>query len=138
MKRGTRHVTSTRCVFPLRLAGQTIVMARALLVEPIQIRLHVVPRHTDHGMIAAAPTVIGWRKAVAAAAGQAGVPLLERHFVFADRERRDRNFVLRTLIAPATRFGCRRSHLIEPTRHHHHFWAARAVLNALPRIEGRR
>ena len=54
--------------------------------QPRRIGLGVLIAHIDHRAIATAPASVVRPIAAAATTGDAGIPLSERHFVFADRK----------------------------------------------------
>src|SRR5215470_19678865 len=75
---------ATRCVFPLGFAQQAVAVGAGHAVEPCDVVLRIAPVHVNDRPRATSPPVIDRLDIVLApAAGNAGIPLIER-----DRETR--------------------------------------------------
>ncbi len=118
-----------------RTAKLLTVLLAGFLPQPRYVGLDIVPAQFDHGPEAAAP-VVG-PIALAAAAGDAGFPLLEGDLVPADgKGLGDRNRVLRTLLTRCVRVAVGRAHHEVARRDDDHLRACGAVAESLARRNG--
>ncbi len=122
-----RRGPGARRVLPLRL-GQEAVGPPGLPRQPFRIVVRLFPRHVHDRSATPPPVLVIGLVAVAAALGEAGVPLAERDLEPADRERRrEPDLMGRVLVRLVARLGLRRAHREAAGGHDHHLGAGFAV-----------